>query len=566
MLDPTRFALNAATVGFRKRTGQAVDWDSFHNAIQNQTDAINVRRELQETLVSELHVMGGQRFGIEGNAKTNEIARQQRQMNGYPLRSFMATGGAIVLPPKHGEGLMAIPMNVGLTQYTQYNAVVGDYVSKFTEPLNMPLENNTILLGRAGIAARSESASDPYKTMNFFNNMHQSLEEIRANEQRHLELRGFARQRMLSEDTGGLRRVLPEDTEELVRAAEMLAEEQSSRYENRKRKNRMTGIVRESPLNPIPQQRQNNGEEQNNAEDTPYVGEEQNNGEGARTNAIYGLLNRPTPMYQEMQLQRQFERDRQFKEATNQTAKEFILENFGERKYNELALDAQISHTEFSEVATKWMVDNPGNEDIVDKRQRLMQEQNEDKIREEIAQEYMAKNDVTMNAQMVIQYHNMEDARGGEEPLGTALASRARAVFEKIGESKIGLNNTPDRNSVPSSANFTQQASHDPFVREDDYYETFLSMQESVGKVTASAEKRRKTEQERASFDARSPQTKKGGNKSRQNKSIKQLRKEANENPDDPYSQAMLGNALQSRETLKKGEAATKKIKKTKSA
>lgn len=144
--------------------------------------------------------MGAQRFGIEGNAKTNEIARQQRQMNGYPLRSFLATGGPIILPPKHGEGLMGIPMNMGLTQYTDSNAVMSQsYVSQFTEPLNAPLENNTILLAKAGIQARSESASNPYKTLQFLHNMHASVEQIRENEKKHLELRGFNHQQNINE-------------------------------------------------------------------------------------------------------------------------------------------------------------------------------------------------------------------------------------------------------------------------------------------------------------------------------------------------------------------------------
>lgn len=185
MLDPSRYALDAATVGFRKRMGLEVNWDSFHNAIQNQTDAIKVRRELEETAVSELHVMGGQRFGIGGNEKTNTDARQMRQMNGYPLRSFLATGGAIVVPPKHSEGLLATPMNMGLTQYTQYNGVVGNYVSSFTEPLNAPLENQSILLARAGIAARSESASNPFKALQFMLNMHESQQSIADNERGH---------------------------------------------------------------------------------------------------------------------------------------------------------------------------------------------------------------------------------------------------------------------------------------------------------------------------------------------------------------------------------------------
>jgi hypothetical protein len=204
MLDPSRFALNAATVGFRKRTHQSVDWGAFNNAIQNQTDAINVRRELGETAISELHVMGGERFGIAGNEKTNTAARQARQMNGYPLRSFLATGGAIILPPKHGEGLMMTPMNMGLTQYAQYNGVVGNYVSSFTEPLNAPLENQSILLARAGIKARSESASDPFKALQFMMNMHSKQQEINDNARGHENLRGYNQQGSLADSVGAM--------------------------------------------------------------------------------------------------------------------------------------------------------------------------------------------------------------------------------------------------------------------------------------------------------------------------------------------------------------------------
>ena len=84
MLDPSRYALDAATVGFRKRMGLSVDWGAFNNAIQNQTDAIKVRRELEETAITELHVMGGERYGIAGNEKTNTAARQARQMQATP--------------------------------------------------------------------------------------------------------------------------------------------------------------------------------------------------------------------------------------------------------------------------------------------------------------------------------------------------------------------------------------------------------------------------------------------------------------------------------------------------
>lgn len=211
MLDPTRFALNAATVGFRKRMGLSVDWDSFHNAVQNQTDAINVRRELEMTKVTELHVMGGERYGLGGNEKTATADRQARQMNGYPLRSFLATGGAIVLPPKHGEGLMATPMNMGLTQYTQYNGVVGNYVSSFTEPLNAPLDNNSILLGRAGLKAQSESASDPYKALQFQMNLHHSQAQIKENQAMHETIRGYNQQGLINDSIGAMELGLTRD-------------------------------------------------------------------------------------------------------------------------------------------------------------------------------------------------------------------------------------------------------------------------------------------------------------------------------------------------------------------
>lgn len=190
MLDPSRYALNAETVGFRKRMRQSVDWASFNEALQTQTDSIKVRRELEETPINELHVMGGQRFGIEGNAKTNELARQQRQMNGYVLRSFLATGGPIILPPKKNDSLLGIPSKFGQIQYTP-NAVVGQqYTSSFTEPLNAPLDNNTILLGRAGVQAKSNSISNPYKALQFQMNMDATQDQIQQVEAQHLQRRG----------------------------------------------------------------------------------------------------------------------------------------------------------------------------------------------------------------------------------------------------------------------------------------------------------------------------------------------------------------------------------------
>ena len=189
MLDPTRYALNAETVGFRKRTLQNVDWGAFNEALQTQTESIKVRRELEETPTNEIHVMGGQRFGVEGNAKTNEIARQHRQMNGYVLRSFLATGGPVILPPKKNDSLLGIPTRFGQTQYTP-NAVLGQqYTSAFTEPLLAPLDNNTILLGRAGVEALSNSISNPYKALQFRMGMDATQEELRSIESQHQQLK-----------------------------------------------------------------------------------------------------------------------------------------------------------------------------------------------------------------------------------------------------------------------------------------------------------------------------------------------------------------------------------------
>jgi hypothetical protein len=88
MLDPQRIGLNAASVGFLARTGQSVDWGSFNQALQTDDSRVAEVRATVETPVDELHVMGGQRFGLEGNSNLKMNARQQRQLNGYPLRSF----------------------------------------------------------------------------------------------------------------------------------------------------------------------------------------------------------------------------------------------------------------------------------------------------------------------------------------------------------------------------------------------------------------------------------------------------------------------------------------------
>lgn len=191
MLDPNRYALNAETVGFRKRMGLSVPMDAFKIALQNQTDAIKVRRELEETPITEIHVMGGGMFGIATDEKTKTYARQQRQINGYVLRSFKANGGPIILPPKHGEGLLATPMNLGQRQYGGYNSIVGNYVSSFTEPLQAPLDNNTMLLAKAGIMASNESASNPYAKLQFLLNMQNTQREINENQAAFMETRQY---------------------------------------------------------------------------------------------------------------------------------------------------------------------------------------------------------------------------------------------------------------------------------------------------------------------------------------------------------------------------------------
>lgn len=194
MLDPTRYSLDAATVGFRKRTLQKVDWAAFNEALQTQTDSVKVRRELEETPISEIHVMGGERYGLQSNQKTNEIARQQRQMNGYPLRSFYATGGPVILPPKKSDSLLGIPSRFGHIQYTPNAVMPQQWTSSFTEPLNAPLDNKTILLGRAGVEAKSNSLSNPYKSLQFQLNMEADYEQIQQVERDHQERRSAAAQ------------------------------------------------------------------------------------------------------------------------------------------------------------------------------------------------------------------------------------------------------------------------------------------------------------------------------------------------------------------------------------
>jgi len=175
MLDPERVKLTASTIGFLQRTGQKVDYETIRKALQTSDDGCaNVRRE-KETAVNELHVMGGQRMGMEGNQNLLENARQERRMNGYPLRSFSADEPAIILPPKYG----------GFPQYVKNEVAGENFVSRFTAPLSAPLQQNTILLATQGYEMTNESASDPYTAYGFEHNLHKSAVAIDYNDMVH---------------------------------------------------------------------------------------------------------------------------------------------------------------------------------------------------------------------------------------------------------------------------------------------------------------------------------------------------------------------------------------------
>lgn len=234
MLDPTRYSLDAATVGFRKRTLQKVDWAAFNEALQTQTDSVKVRRELEETPISEIHVMGGERYGLQSNQKTNEIARQQRQMNGYPLRSFYATGGPVILPPKKSDSLLGIPSRFGHIQYTPNAVMPQQWTSSFTEPLNAPLDNKTILLGRAGVQAKSNSLSNPYKALQFQLNMEADYEQIQQVERDHQERRSAAAQVDLARQQQIL--AAPKHLREVMSAADQAARLGADRFKPRTKK------------------------------------------------------------------------------------------------------------------------------------------------------------------------------------------------------------------------------------------------------------------------------------------------------------------------------------------
>ena len=185
MLDPNRIALDASAVGFRVRTKQPVNWTSFNIALQNQTDTIKTRREVEETPISVLHIMGGQGAGYASNEVLGTRERQQRQMNGYRIRSFTKEDGPIIPPKHHSDSVMAIPMNLGIPQYTKYNASAGEfYVSQFVEPLNAPLEQKSTLESLQNIHAVKNRYKDPdtFLKSKFHLNMDKSKDQIDANE------------------------------------------------------------------------------------------------------------------------------------------------------------------------------------------------------------------------------------------------------------------------------------------------------------------------------------------------------------------------------------------------
>lgn len=175
MLDPERVKLTASTIGFLQSHGQKVDYETIRKALQTSDDGcVNVRRE-RDTTVNELHVMGGQRMGMEGNQNLLENERQKRQINGYPLRSFSADEPAIILPPKYG----------GFPQYVTNASERDNFVSRFTEPMSAPLQQNTMLLGTLGYQVTNESASDPYTAYGFEHNLHKSAVAIDYNDMVH---------------------------------------------------------------------------------------------------------------------------------------------------------------------------------------------------------------------------------------------------------------------------------------------------------------------------------------------------------------------------------------------
>lgn len=176
MLDPTRLKLGAESVGYLARFGLPIEWVQFDKALQtdynNQGSAVQVRREKEDQDKNmQIHVMGGQLAGKESNSLLLTQDRQQRQINGYPLRQFSAENPAVVLPKKYG----------GLPRYTRSQTEVDQYVSRFTEPLSAQLDSHTTLLSKGGLPALTEDVDHPYDVPKFINPMTTTRDELLQN-------------------------------------------------------------------------------------------------------------------------------------------------------------------------------------------------------------------------------------------------------------------------------------------------------------------------------------------------------------------------------------------------
>ena len=175
MLDPRRIGLNAEIIGFQKRLHQDLDFTAIDQALQtdynNQNSAINVRRE-RDQAKNEIRVMGGQTSGFESNELLLTQERQQRQINGYPLRHFDSDNPAVLLPKKYG----------GFPLYNRNQVEYPELVSVFTEPMSAPLQRDTELLGRLGAVALSNDIKEPYAPEGFINPMSAPMDKLIQNE------------------------------------------------------------------------------------------------------------------------------------------------------------------------------------------------------------------------------------------------------------------------------------------------------------------------------------------------------------------------------------------------
>ena len=174
MLDPRRIGLNAADIGFQKRMHQDLDFNAIEVALQtdynNQGSAIQVRRE-RESAKDEIHIMGGELAGFQSNDLVKTLARQDRQINGYPLRHFDAQNPAVILPVKYG----------GFPLYNRNQTEYSDFVSVFTEPMSAPLQRDTELLSRMGKTPISNSLTKPFEEDGYMNPMNKTYDQLQSN-------------------------------------------------------------------------------------------------------------------------------------------------------------------------------------------------------------------------------------------------------------------------------------------------------------------------------------------------------------------------------------------------